>query len=215
MSQSRSDRDRSVRRRAYDSPRRREQASATRAAIATAARRLFLAHGWAGTRVRDVAREAGVAEPTVYAVYGSKAGLARALVDAVEIAAQVASEHDVLSAGDDPHAQLAVMVSTDIRLFSRGGDLIAVLHDARRSEPDLRAAYDHGRAQAHCTRRSVFDTWPASWFQPGVDAAHAADTYAALCNIGVYQILTTERGWSPEKISTWWRDSLTTLLLAD
>ncbi|MGH3447858.1 MAG: TetR family transcriptional regulator, partial [Nocardioidaceae bacterium] len=47
-------------RRPYASPRRREQAQITRADIAAAARRLFMARGWAGTRVRDVAAEAGV-----------------------------------------------------------------------------------------------------------------------------------------------------------
>lgn len=200
--------------RGYDSPRRREQAQATRAAIAAAARRLFLANGWAGTRVRDVARQARVAEATVYAVYGSKSGLARALVDAADIAADAAtSVQDVLAAGNDPGAQLASMVGTDRRLFDRAGDVIGLLHDAAHSEPDLRAAYDDGRARADRIHRGVFGTWPRQWFRPGVDAARAADTYAALCNISVYQILTAERGWSPGEVETWWRESLGDLLL--
>ncbi len=206
---------RSGTRRAYDSPRRREQARETREAIAAAARRVFLANGWAGTRVREVAREAGVAEPTVYAAYGSKVGLARALVDAVDATAAVAgSPDDVLASGDDPHAQLAAMVGTDRRLFEAGGDVIALLRDAGRSEPDLRAAYDAGRARAEEIHRGVFDTWPAAWFRTGVNAASAADTYAALCNIDVYRVLTEERGQTPQHTETWWQESLSTLLLA-
>ena len=202
-------------RRRYNSPRRRDAASATRAAIAEAARRRFLAHGWAGTRVRDVARDAGVAEPTVYAVYGSKAGLARALVDAVDIAANVPScEDDILAVGSNPAAHLTAMVSSDSRLFARGGDIIALLHDAGRSEPDLRGAYEDGRARADRIRRGVFEAWPQRSFRPGVDASRAADIYAALCNIGVYQILTAERGWTPGQLQDWWRDTLTELLLA-
>lgn len=200
--------------RSYDSPRRREQAQQTRAVIAAAARTLFLAHGWAGTRVRDVANHALVAEATVYAVYGTKAGLARALVDAVDIAADVASRaQDVLAAGNDPAAQLASMVGTDRRLFEHGGDVIALLHDAARSEPELRAAYDDGRARADLIHRGVFDTWPSQWLRPGLNAAQAADTYAALCNIGVYQTLTGERGWSPGEVEAWWGESLQCLLL--
>lgn len=213
--QGRPDGDRGTGSRGYDSPRRREQAQATRAAIAEAARRLFLAHGWAGTRVRDVAREAGVAEPTVYAVYGTKAGLARALVDAVDIAADVASSaHDVLAVGKDPTAQLAAMVSTDRRLFERGGDVIALLRDAGRSEPVLRAAYDDGRDRADRIHRGVFDAWPSRWFRSGVDAARAADTFAALCNIDVYRVLIDERSWTPPQVEAWWRESLQSLLLA-
>ena len=66
--------------RRYHSPRRQAQADATRAGIAAAARRLFVERGWAGTTVRGVAQAAGVSEPTLYATYGSKAGLAYALV---------------------------------------------------------------------------------------------------------------------------------------
>lgn len=200
--------------RSYYSPRRREQAQQTRAAIAAAARTLFLAHGWAGTRVRDVADQARVSEATVYAIYGTKAGLARALIDAVNLAAEVASSaQDVVAAGDDPAAHLASMVGTDRRLFERGGDVIALLHDAGRSEPELRAAYDDGRARADLIHRGVFDTWAGRWLRPGLDAAHATDTYAALCNIGVYQTLTGERGWSAAEVEAWWRESLQRLLL--
>jgi AcrR family transcriptional regulator len=55
--------------RRYDSLRRLDQAQRTRADIAEAARRLFVSQGWAATTVRDVAREAGVSVPTVYAAY--------------------------------------------------------------------------------------------------------------------------------------------------
>ena len=200
-------------RRAYHSPRRRNQAQATRAAIAAAARELFLARGWSGTTVGEVAVRAGVGEATVYAAYRSKAGLARALVDAVDIAADVAgSAQDVLDADPDPRAQLAFMISIDRRLFEHDGNLIAMLHDAR-AEPELRAAYDRGRARADQIHRGVFNSWAAHWFRAGMGAAEAADTYAALCNIGVYQVLTGERGWTPDHVQDWWHDSLSRLLL--
>ena len=200
--------------RAYDSPRRRDQAQATRADIAAAARRLFMERGWAGTRVRDVAAEAGVAEPTVYAVYGSKAGLALALVDAVDAAADLDSqEAQLAAAAGDPAGQLGAMVGFDRRLFERGGDVLGLLHDARRSEPDLAAAYREGRARADQIRQRVLSNWPEGAFRNGNEAKSAADTYAALCNIDVYRLLTDERKWSPERIEGWWHESLVRLLL--
>lgn len=128
-------------------------------------------------------------------------GLPPLPVDAVDIAAEVTScAQDVLAVGNDPAAQLANMVSTDRRLFERGGDVIALLHDAGRSEPELGAAYDDGRACADLIHRGVFDAWPSRWLRPGLDDAQAADTYAAVCNIGAYQILISERGWSPGEV---------------
>lgn len=201
-------------RRAYNSPRRREQADATRAQIAAAARRLFADRGWARTTVRDVAREAGVAEPTVYAIYGSKAGLARALIDAVETQAEVSrSLPEVRAAQDDPARQLAVLVHYDRQLFERGGDIIGLMRDADRADPDLHAAYQEGRDHADQSRREIFAAWPAEAFRDGVDAGLAADYFAALCNIDVYRVLTQERGWPVDQAEGWWRESLTLLLL--
>src|SRR4051812_35234799 len=65
--------------RRYDSPRRREQAAATRLAILEAAERLFAERGYVATSVGDIAAGAGVALKTVYAVFGTKPELLRAL----------------------------------------------------------------------------------------------------------------------------------------
>ena len=64
------------------SPRREQQARATRARIIAAAARRFLARGYAGTTMRAVAADAGVALPTVELVFGTKAKLLKAVVDA-------------------------------------------------------------------------------------------------------------------------------------
>lgn len=153
---------------------------------------------------------------TVYAVYGNKAGLAHALVDSIDVTAEVArSADDITARGDQPAAQLAALVAADRRLFERGGDVIALLRDGGRTEARLRAAYQQGRRRADQIRRAIFTTWPADALRPGVDLDQAADTFAALCNIDVYRVLTEERGWTPERVETWWRESLQRLLLTD
>src|SRR5437868_3181359 len=65
--------------RAYDSPRRREQAAATRLQILEAAERLFERQGYAATTMAAIAAEAGVALKTVYVVFETKRGVLRAL----------------------------------------------------------------------------------------------------------------------------------------
>jgi len=62
--------------RGYHSPRREEQAAATRAAVLAAARDLFVAQGYAGTTVAQIARSARVAVDTVYANGRAQAGAA-------------------------------------------------------------------------------------------------------------------------------------------
>src|SRR5215208_1510689 len=68
-------------RRSYHSPRRPQQAAATRRSILDAAQRLFEEHGYPATTMEQVAAEAGVALRTVYVAFATKSGLLRALWD--------------------------------------------------------------------------------------------------------------------------------------
>ena len=200
--------------RRYESLRRAAQAQETRAEIARTARRLFVARGWAATTVRDVAREAGVSVPTVYSVYGNKSGLTLALADAADLSAdapQMIAELE--AAAGDPARQLAAMTAYDRRLFERAGDVIALVRDAGRTEPELAAVYRDGRRRGDGTRVQVFSSWPAGTLRRDVDAPSAVDIYAALCNIDVYATLTVERGWAPERVERWWSAALARELL--
>jgi TetR/AcrR family transcriptional regulator, regulator of cefoperazone and chloramphenicol sensitivity len=201
-------------RRKYDSPARREQAEATRRQIADAARRTFIEHGWAGTRVRDVAAEAGVSEATVFAIHGNKAGLARSLLDTVDAGADVPQLlSDLKAAEGDPAAQLAAWVTFDRRLFERGYDLIVMMREAQRSEPDIDAAYQEGRRRGREGQSKMFSSWPADALREGMTPERASDVFAGLCNVDVYRVLTQERDWTPDQVEEWWREALTALLL--
>jgi AcrR family transcriptional regulator len=201
-------------RRRYDSLRREEQARETRAQIAAAARRLFVTKGWAATTVRDVAREAGVSVPTVYATYGQKAALTMALADAADLSADAPRMLAELEApATSPPRQLAAMAGYDRRLFERAGDVITLVRDAGRTEPELAALYRDGRRWGDQTRFQVFSSWPAGTLRRGLDVRSAVDIYAAICNIDVYATLTTERGWSPDRIERWWGEALARELL--
>ena len=65
--------------RRYHSPRRREQAEATRNEILDAAEKLFIRDGYVATSMAAIAKEAGVALKTVYVSFETKSGLLRAL----------------------------------------------------------------------------------------------------------------------------------------
>lgn len=199
--------------RRYTSIHRDQQARRTRAEIAEAARRLFLAQGWAATTVREVAREAGVSAPTVYAAYRNKTGLLWALVDSADLSADSPRMLDELEASRGPEADLAAMVGYDRRLFEHSGDLIRLLRDAGRTEPEAEEFYRRARGKGDETRVQVFTAWPSGTLRKGVDVATAVDIFAALCNVDVYTTLTAERGWSPDRVEQWWNEALRRELL--
>lgn len=199
-------------RRRYESARRASQAEETRRNIAAAVRRVFVAQGWAALTIREVARAGGVSVPTVYATYGNKAGLVRALADAADLLADPERQSAELAEGS-PRQQLAAMAGYDRRLFERAGDVIAMVREAGRAEPELAALYADGRRRADSTRVRVFEAWPDGSFRPGLDVPTAIDVYAALCNIDVYTVLTAERGWTPDRVEQWWTEALARELL--
>src|SRR5262249_3446206 len=83
--------------RRYVSPRRTAAAAETRTAVLDSARRVVGQRGWAGTGMRDVARDAGVAVETVYANFKSKPVLLRA---AFEVA--IAGDGQPVAVADRP-----------------------------------------------------------------------------------------------------------------
>ena len=200
--------------RSYDSPTRRAQAEETRRAIAAAARELFLERGWGGTRVRDVAAQAGVSEPSVYAIYGNKAGLAMALLDSLDDQAEpMRMLRELEEATGDPPRQLAVLLAFDRRLFEHGGDAITVIREAGRTKPELADVVVQGRLRGDRNRRRIFRSWPEGTMQDGLDVDGARDIYAALSNVDVFHVLTRERGWEPQRVEEWWAETMGRLIL--
>ena len=112
-----------------------------------------------------------------------------------------------------PVRQLAALAGFDRRLFEFGADAITVIREAGRAKPELASVVTEGRARGDNNRRRIFSGWPDGTFREGMDEARARDTYAAVSNVDVYQVLTNERGWTPEQVEQWWAETLALLLL--
>ena len=104
--------------RKYDSSRRKEQARQTRLQITEAAHRLFIERGYAGATIDGIAQEAGVAQETVYAIFGSKRKILAYLLDI-----SLGGDDQSIRILDRPEPQ-AVMQDTDQRrqlaMFAQG-----------------------------------------------------------------------------------------------
>ena len=129
-----------------------EQAAQTRRRILEAAARVLEAQGFAGTRIDDVATEAGVAVPTVYKVFTNKVNL---LIGAVN---QTMAGHDAAPIDQqawfteqldepDPVRQLRLIARNARRMYERAGQLLNVLRAAAPLNPDLAQAWHDIAAQ--------------------------------------------------------------------
>src|SRR3977135_1084708 len=130
-------------RRRYDSPRRREQAAATRTQILEAAQRLFERDGYSATTMAAIAAEAGVALKTVYVVFETKSGMLRALWHLL-----LRGDQDELPVGErrwyldvleepDAERQLRLNARNSRIVKLRAGGLLKVIRDAAPSDSDI------------------------------------------------------------------------------
>ena len=137
---------REVKTQAQKSPLRREQAALTRTRIVEGATAVFELRGYEGARIEDIAKEAGVAVPTVYKVFTNKRTLLRASVEAA-ITDGEAGEVERLAwfreQLEDPSAkgQLRLIARNARRMYDRAGQLLEVVRAAAASDSDIEALW--------------------------------------------------------------------------
>ena len=134
-------------RKPYHSPRRAEQAIATRRAVLDAARELFIEHGYAVTTVADIARRARVAVDTVYAAVGRKPALLREVLEtAISGSDQAvpAEERDYVArvrAAKGARKKIETYVAALVEIQPRLAPVYLALRDAAVTDPDSAATW--------------------------------------------------------------------------
>jgi AcrR family transcriptional regulator len=207
-------------RRRYDSPRRREQAAATRRDILEAAQRLFERQGYAATSMAAVAAEAGVAVKTVYLAFETKRGVLLALWHLL-----LRGDEEPLPVGERPwfrevmeepdaRRQLRLNARNSRMVKERAGALMEVLRDAAPAEPELAALWSRIQAEFFDNQRTIVEALHRKGaLKPGLDVDSAADILWTLNHPNVWWLLVGARGWAPDRYESWLADVLCAELL--
>jgi AcrR family transcriptional regulator len=198
-------------RRRYQSARRVAQAEQTRRDILTAAGVLFRSRGYE-VPMAEIAREAGVVVETVYRIFGTKAALFRAAVDALlaggvgRAEVPVADRPAIRAIHDepDPRRQVAAYAATQPGIHRRAGPLLRALRDAKASDPELGRLWDEMEARRLDGQgRFVRMLADEGVLKAGVPIEEAIDLTWTLCSLAVYDLLVVARGWSDGRYEMW------------
>jgi AcrR family transcriptional regulator len=199
--------------RPYESPRRREQAEATRRAILEAAERLFVADGYTGTSMSRIAAEAQVALKTVYLAFETKAGLLRALWHL-----RLRGDSDDVPVGQrewfrevveepDPERQLRLNARNSRRVKERLALLTEVLAGAASADPDAAALHERMQREFYENQRTVLESIDAKGaLAEDLGLDRAADLLWTLNHPASYLLLTRDRGWTADEYEQWLAD---------
>jgi AcrR family transcriptional regulator len=203
-------------RRDYHSPKRQQQAGATRRRILAAAERLFAAQGYAAVTMEEIAREAGVSLATIYLHFSGRAAVVGALAEEVAATPELSVEQvEQVDEDADPVEQVRVGAHI-VRLVNERAWLLAdILRSQRGSDPELerlRALWLQRHLDA--MRRAVEAIALRGGLRPELSVDVATDTLYTLTGTDVYRALVLERGWTPERYERWLFEAACRELLA-
>jgi AcrR family transcriptional regulator len=196
--------------RSYNSPRRREQAAATRREILEAAQRLFERQGYAATTMAAIAAEAGVALKTVYVAFETKSGVLRALWNLL-----LRGDDDETPIGErawyrevldepDPERRLRLNARNSSQGKVRVGAVAEVIRTAAPTDPEIEALWNRIQTDYRANQRAIVERLDQSAaLQPDLDVERAADILWTLNHPTVWQLLVRERGWTAEQYEEW------------
>lgn len=199
--------------RRYHSPRREQQAEDTRQTIIQTARRLFAQRGYQATTIQAIAQEAGVAVPTLYVAFGSKAAILSALVKSAGADEDIRAMARAVFEERDPRHQLFLAARVVRSIQERDADIVELLWQAGGGDPDLFAVW-HQSHQQQLSRMGelVGALAEKGALKPELTIESAIDILWALGSPEVYRLLVRERGWTPQRYEDWLGEAATTLI---
>ena len=206
--------------RRYDATRRREGAARTRAAILDAARELFAERGYAATAMTAIADRAGVALDTVYASVGRKPQLARLLIETAisgtdqAVPARQRDYVRAIQAAPAAATKITIYAAAITAIAPRMALVLGIIQQAARDEPELAVLWAE-IAERRAANMRLFVADLAAVAPLRLDPDQAADIVWATNAAEMYQLLVSQRGWSPRRYEDFLADTWRRLLLAD
>jgi len=207
----------SVNPRSQNSPLRREQAAATRARIIHAAAIVFADSGYERARIEDIAKQAGVAYPTVYKAFANKPNLLRAAVEAAMTGGaegQVERQAWWLEQLDepDPQRQLRLIARNARRIYDRAGRLLEVVRATVARDESIQSLWqavnDDRLARSTTTAKAL-----ATKTKLRTGVPHTARTLWALSAPELYVMQIDGGGLTPGRYERWLGDLLIAAIL--
>jgi AcrR family transcriptional regulator len=200
--------------RSYYSLVRSKQADETRARIAAAARKLILSRGFEAATVEAIAREASVAVPTVYAVFGSKRRILAELVDRARFGPEFQKLIGEAETVDDPVARLRLTARIVRQVCDGERAELDLLRKARVVIPEIEARHEElecGRYDAQCVTVNLL--LRHKLLKPGLSPQEARDLLFTFTSREMYALLVVERGWSSDHYQKWLGETLIAMLV--
>ena len=206
----------------YDNTTRAAQSHETRQRILEAARTLMLERGYRATTIAAIARHAAVHVDTVYELVGRKPIVLRELIEqAISGTDRAVPAEDRRYVADiraepNPRRKVAIYAQATREIHVRMAPLVLAVRDAAATEPDAKHIWQNiSRRRATNMRKLARELGEVGGLRQDLSIDEAADVIWATNSAELFLMLTTERGWTPDRYQHWLTDAWCRLLLPD
>jgi AcrR family transcriptional regulator len=190
--------------RSYDSRQRGEAAAANRTAVLEAARDLFSRLGVDKVTIAGIAAQAGVSASMVYAVFKSKEGILRELMQASLFGPRFRQAQALLEGISDPVERVARTPSVARAIYEAESEELGGLRGVSAFSPALRQLEEEFEAIRYEMQRERLDALAAKGrMKPGLTMDDARRIMWMYTGREVYRMLVEAGGWSADKYETW------------
>lgn len=190
--------------RRYDATSRQAKAEETRARILATAKKQFSKRGVDAVTIDAIALKAGVAAPTVYALFRSKAGLLKEIIQGTFFGPHYARVAERTRATDDPFELLRITASISRVIFDTEKVEIGLMRGTSAFSPELKSVeeeFERIRFDLQEERaRLLVKTFPAA---RRLGLAKVCDIMWMYTGRDIYRMLVLERGWSSDDYEEW------------
>lgn len=201
-------------RRRYDSTQRKEAAEATQARVLGAAKFLFSRRGIDKVTIAQIAERAGVAGSTVYALYSSKVGILRALMEAALFGPTFQIAQNVLAQTKDPAKLIELTAHVARAIYENESAELGLLRGVSSLSPELRkleAEFEEIRFAMQEERIELL--FARGLARPGLDKERARRIMWMYTSRDIYRMLVEESGWTANEYQAWLSRTLVDALM--
>jgi AcrR family transcriptional regulator len=199
-------------RRTYASQVRADAAADTRLRILDAAKALMGSKGIDKVTIAEIGATAGVATPTVYAVFKSKEGILRALMQETLFGGPFRSAQRLLDEVTDPVRLVELTAHVARAIYESESSDLGLLRHASGFSPELRRIeQEFEQMRYDMQEKRLLLLFDAGKARPGLSFADARRIMWMYTSRDIYRMLVGEGGWSPVQYQDWLS---TTLLVA-
>lgn len=200
--------------RSYASPVRMEAADDTRARILASAKALFSRKGIDRVTIAEIAAKAGVAGSTIYAVFKSKEGILRELMEQALFGGKFKSAQQMLAGVTDPVELIALTPRIARAIYESESADVGLLRDMSGFSLALRKVEgEFERVRHEMQEDRVKRLFSAGRAKKGLSVDEARRILWMYTSRDVYRMLVVEGGWTPQRYEDWLGETLVAALV--